>query len=95
MNIIADIITGRYDDQIDAIAEAARSRRNALRTAQAHTLKEGDVVVLSGLSPKYINGKKATVVAVKRTRVTVSPVEPVGKFRGLCDVPLTCITLAQ
>lgn len=95
MNIIADIIAGAYDDQIDAITDAARSRRNALRTAQAHTLKEGDVVVLSGLSPKYINGKRATVVAVKRTRVTVIPVEPVGKFSGLCDVPMFCVSLAQ
>lgn len=94
-DIIIRIQNGDFDDSIGAIITAAKARRDMLSHVQAATLKHGDRVILSGLSPKYMNGTCAIVQAVNRTRVVVVPERPVGRFTGQCTVPLTCVTPAD
>jgi hypothetical protein len=98
-DIIIRIQNGDFDHSIGAIITAAKARKDMLSHVQAMAtgarLKHGDRVILSGLSPKYINGTCAIVQAVNRTRVVVVPERPVGRFTGQCTVPLTCVTLAE
>lgn len=102
--IIENIINGNYSsEELTDIAQAVRSAQELVKQQKAAimkaTLKPGDNVELFGLSPKSINGLIATVVAVKKARVSVDiPVDyKAGRWSGAksVDVPLSCVSQVQ
>lgn len=74
--LIASIINGEYDDGLDRIVEAVRSRRQELSRKRSQlnalTIDVGARVRLQGLSPKYLNGLEGTVVQAPQHRATRS-----------------------
>ncbi len=101
-DLIRQVVTGNYTDaELADINSAVRSALDISRQRNAAvmkaTLKAGDSVVLSGLSPKSLNGLVATVVEVKKSRVRVDMPSDfrAGRFSGSkgVGVPLNCVTL--
>lgn len=95
MTIIDDIIMGEHDLCLSDIIRAAQERKKALEAIALHTLRQdlspGDRVRVSGLSPKYCNGRTAVVEQINRTRVVVRPEQPYKRFSGIVTVPLSCV----
>lgn len=81
-DVLEAIQSGACDAGLDEIRTALDERRSMVASRTAHRLEPGDHVTLTGLSPKYVNGKTATVVEVKRTRVAVSFASTIGRFRA-------------
>lgn len=98
--LIETIVKGTYsDEELASISNAVRTaqdlvkqRRSAILKA---TLKVGDKVTLSGLSPKGLNGLTATVIGIAKSKVKVEmPTDyRAGRFSGAkgVGVPLTCV----
>ena len=97
MGLNQDIINGDYDAELTQIYKAANYRLKMLKEVKVATIKStlsvGDVVMLNGLKPAYLNGKEATVVQVNRKRVVVNMVEQIARFGPECTVPLQCVSL--
>jgi hypothetical protein len=96
MGLVADIINGNHDSELSEITDAVNHRKKLKRsqtTAIAMaTIVVGDIVILKGLTPKYVNGLKAKVVGKKQTKLNVTLVDgPVGRFGGSCTVPASCV----
>jgi 23S rRNA A2030 N6-methylase RlmJ len=99
--IIKEIVEGNHSkEELSSILNAVHSAQDINRQRQTaimkSTLRPGDKVTLSGLSPKAINGLIATVVEIKKTRVKVNMPEDyrAGRFSGLKNVgvPLACVS---
>ncbi len=69
--LLADIIAGVHDDNLDNLIDAARNRQKALAQASFYTWKPGDKATLQNLSPKYMIGAPVTVTGKRKTRITV------------------------
>jgi hypothetical protein len=103
VEVLLDYITdGQADEWLNEIVAAVRCRRDTLRKRRESnlrmTLVVGDVVMLREASPKYLNDLRATVEAVKRTRVHVRIIaQDCHKARHFADsrvgVPLSCVRL--
>lgn len=83
------ILTGGFThadlEEIRTALKDARGLADALLKAQ---LKVGDEVEFNdSVRPGYLEGIRATITKINRTRVTVSLNEPAGKFRA--DSPIT------
>jgi len=104
MTIIAAIINGEVDDDLDRVNEAVRSRRKELRAREAHinllTLKPGTRVRLKGLSPKYLNGLEGEIIVDPvggrrgKARLAVKMDEPVRKYGSIIRPPAGCVEAA-
>lgn len=68
---VIGFITGATSDQLDLLSKAINDRRQSLRNERAALVKVGMKVVLSGVSPKYLDGMTGTVDAITGTRATV------------------------
>jgi len=100
-NLLGEIIAGEHDGLLDEIANMIRERKRILRdcatTAARFTLNVGDVCVLHGLSPQYINGSRVEVREIMKTRASVKLLDgadprAVRRFGyGCVRVPLACI----
>lgn len=71
MSIASEIIKGTYDDELEAISDAADERRHALSRSTFFDVKIGDRFTLKNLSPKYMTGAPVTVSGKRRTRIEV------------------------
>lgn len=69
--LLADIIAGVHDDNLDNLIDAARNRQKALAQASFYTWKPGDKATLQNLRPKYMIGAPVTVVGKRKTRISV------------------------
>lgn len=101
--VIQAIVSGNYSEaDLRSINSAVRSAMDIAKQQKVAvmkaTLKAGDKVILSGLSPKAINGLTAEVVEVNRAKATVNmPTDfRAGRWSGAKSVrvPLSCVTLA-
>lgn len=105
-DVIAAIVNGELDDNLDDFSEALNLRRKEAGRKQAVlnslTLKPGAQVRLRGLRPKYLNGRTGTVMeqgpysnkgTSARPRMDVLLDMPVGKFFDgkVRGVPADCI----
>lgn len=74
-DIIAAILDGALDDQMDALIATINARRRNIRQLEElqslTQLKVGTNVKLEGISPKYLNGLTGTVDAINGKKVTV------------------------
>jgi len=96
--LVADIISGKHDAELDEIINAVSQRKKLTRSQNVAmamaTIKIGDIVVLKNLSPKYVNGLKAEVKGKKRTKLSVELVDgPVGRFGGIVTVPASNVDI--
>jgi preprotein translocase subunit YajC len=96
-DFIGDIISGVHDHQLEEMSEAIRQRKKLKRTQNTAmamvTMKVGDVVILKGLNPKYINGLRGKVVDLKRTKISVMLDEGqyTGRFGRRVVCPANCL----
>lgn len=100
--MINEILDGALDDELETILEAIRNRQVVLR--QKETLRKkgefkvGDKVKFQGISPKYLNGIKATIVEMSGRKSGTVLVNVDEDFRAKrysgsrnVSVPLTAI----
>lgn len=87
LELIEEIVTGKWDDDLERLDEAIRARRKEERRKQAEinrlTLLPGARVRLKNLSPKYLNGLEGEVVEQQHGRkkgLRVKFVEPEDIF---------------
>jgi hypothetical protein len=81
------IAAGELDSHLTAIADAVDARRYLLHTVRSATalaeLCIGDVVRINHtVSPQYLHGAYATIVAIDDRTATVQLERPVGRFRS-------------
>jgi hypothetical protein len=93
------IINGDFDSQLDDMQDAMNDRRKIVRqmtTAKnMMNIKVSDIVVLKGLTPKELNGRKGKVTAKKRSTISVKFTDgkTTSRFRegATVRVPAVCV----
>lgn len=95
-DILNAIASGQLDDHLSDIGLACNRRYRARGRENRSAFAVGDEVILSGLTPQYINGHRATITAIHQSKATVALTDgPVGRFQGdALRVPFGCLTLA-
>jgi nitrogen fixation/metabolism regulation signal transduction histidine kinase len=100
MDLITDIIMGKYDEEIEQLSGAVKERKSILRGQQATALKfklqkDSRVRFLDSVRPKYLAGVEATVVKVnpKKVLVKVDPGFGGSYFGKSINTPLSLIEL--
>jgi len=86
-SLLDAIAAGELDSHLTAIADAVHARRYLLHTVRSATalaeLCIGDVVRINHtVSPQYLHGAYATIVAMDDRTATVQLQRPVGRFRS-------------
>ena len=99
MESIADvqyqILKGTFDADLKLLTEAIRIRQKDLKADLLYSLKAGDHVRLSNLSPVVLNGHIGVVVKVNRTTVSVKLGEETGvpaRYHGISKIPVGALT---
>ena len=96
-DILNAIEDGQLDDRLpmiqDVVNTRIRDRRQKAANKARRELKPGDTISLTGIRPKYANGKTAEVVRINRSRIVVRMLEDAGKFRKgqKVTVPAVCV----
>lgn len=67
-DLITFVLNQAGEDDLDALADAARRRRDALRAIAAAAVSEGNRVTIRDISPKYLNGLTGTVKTIETIR---------------------------
>ena len=82
VSITEAIETGKVDNQLDTIAKAIQERKNLLRTGVSiDDFSIGDRVVINErCGTKYLRGDVATIVGIRRTKITIQFDNPSGRF---------------
>jgi len=82
VSITEAIETGKVDNQLDTIAKAIQERKNLLRTGVSiNDYSIGDRVVINErCGTKYLRGEVATIVGIRRTKITIQFDNPSGRF---------------
>ena len=75
-NIMQDIVNGTYDNHLDKLSAALKSRTDLVRAQKDAVLKltldkDSRVRFVSEIRPKYLAGKEATVISVKQKKALV------------------------
>lgn len=80
--LIASIVAGQFDDDLDAIAKSIEDRRKSLRKGRSlNDFGVGDRVKFNELTgTRYMVGQYATVISKNRTKVVVRLETPTGRF---------------
>ena len=86
-SLLDAIAAGELDSHLTAIADAVQARQHLLHTVRAATalaeLCVGDVVRINHtVSPQYLRGAYATIVAIDARTATVQLQRPIGRFRS-------------
>lgn len=85
MDILSDIIMGKFDDRLPEIIEAAKGRQ---KTVATRSIVVGDTVVFNSQArPKYLQGIKAEVVGKTNTKLKISLERGVERFPA--GIPIT------
>jgi hypothetical protein len=66
--LITFVLNQASEDDLDTLADAARRRRDALRTIAASAVSESDTLTIRDISPKYLNGLTGTVKTIETIR---------------------------
>jgi hypothetical protein len=76
------IETGKVDNQLDTIAKAVQQRKNLLRTdITIDDFSIGDRITINErCGTKYLRGETATIVGIRRTKLTIQFDNPSGRF---------------
>lgn len=81
-NLVDDISDGSLDSQLDLIGKAIEMRRKEIRVGTTiEDFTVGDrVVVNERCGTKYLIGEHATVIGIRRTKLTIQFDTPKGRF---------------
>lgn len=81
-NLVDDITNGALDGQLDSIAKAVDERRRVVRSGvRLEDFMVGDRVVINErCGTKYLVGELATVIGIRRTKITIQFDTPKGRF---------------
>lgn len=93
--IVAQIVGGDIDADLDTIADAVRLRQQAIARNVGAALRPGSKIEIGGnISPKYMIGITGTVVRVAGKKAVITIAESQGRFTAGAEikVPLTCCT---
>ena len=101
MTIAQQILNGTLDSEIEDIITALKVRRKHQRqvkiSSNMMTVSVGDPVMLKGLTPKKLNGRKGTLQEKKRTRVIVKLNDGINDARNptgsTVNIPAVCIEM--
>lgn len=90
-SLIADIMAGHLDHELDAIIDAANARLRHKRQAEGitafHALAVGDRVKVIG-GQKYLRGALGTITAKRQSKVTIDLDTPRGRMhKGIVCPP--------
>jgi hypothetical protein len=88
-NVLLSIINGEADNDLDAIIQAVRTRRQSLASLNVSSLHVGDTVHFSAeIRPRYLIGLPATVVKINPKSITVNCPDDAdyGRFQGSKNV---------
>lgn len=84
--IPTNIRGGAHDDELDAIIQAAMTRKKALAPT-VYDFMPGDKVRFNNSArPQYIRGQVATVIARRQTKLTIQLDSNIGKFRSHTNI---------
>lgn len=61
--LVDEILGGQHDQHLDAITEAASTRRKVLARVRAMSIDIGDTVRTTNVRPKYLSGIRGTIVS--------------------------------
>lgn len=91
------IVSQATTQQLDRFERAIRCRRSTLADKVQRQLQVGSIVTTSGnLSPKYMVGRKGTVLKVNQKTASVKLDHPVNQGRfygsGTITFPISCLT---
>ncbi len=86
-SLLDAIAAGELDGHLTAIADAVHARQHLIRTVRSATalaeLCIGDIVRFNhSVSPQYLRGAYATVVAIDDRMAIVELQRPIGRFGG-------------
>jgi hypothetical protein len=81
-NLVDDITNGELDSQLDSIAKAVEDRRRIVRSGVTiEDFMVGDKITINErCGTKYLVGELATVVGIRRTKLTIQFETPKGRF---------------
>ena len=80
-DIALAILDGKFDGDLDALSNAIRERRKVADNLKGLFLRAGDRVQFNDkVRPKYLQGVKATVVRVNKTRAVIKLDDPTGRY---------------
>jgi hypothetical protein len=75
--MIQDILSGKYDDELEDLREAIRMREKQISQVNFFSFKVGDKVRFnSRCRPQYLIGKEAIIKDKKQKKVVVDIINP-------------------
>ncbi len=87
------IRAGRFDDHLEALARVLEDRRREVVIDAARAFQPGDRVTITTVSPKYMQGAKATLSRVNTSTATVILAEARRRFRAGQEVKVPLSSL--
>ena len=91
-DIIRAIDNGTFDASIADISRVVAEREAILRRRKKADLQVGDIIRFNSQTrPMYMQGRKGTIRAIKRTRVAVDLDNPCGRFHKNIQVPMNLV----
>jgi hypothetical protein len=88
--MIEDIKAGKFDESLDMILAAVRSRKDALKP-QIWEFQVGDPIRMVNTNPKYLNGARGIVKKINRTKIVVDLDIAHGRFHRNITTPLSMV----
>ena len=90
-DIVSEVLAGNLDDDLRYLSGVIRDRKDMLTQRVAASLRPGDSIKITNISPKYMIGATAKIIRVNRKRAVVELDNPTGRFMGEITVPLACM----
>jgi thiamine monophosphate kinase len=81
-NVVALIVSGELDNDIDKIRNAIRYREKQKADQIRSNIKEGDIVVMTGEGTRYLAGVKCRVDKKLKKNFKVTIIDEGVYFRG-------------
>lgn len=99
MKQVTAFIESVDSDGLDVLWAACKARQKALRSSKVieglATFNVGDVVELTGLSPKYLNGCVGTVIDKSGGKIRIKFTEDFDNFRATSRFGKTAVVPAN
>lgn len=95
--LVAEILDGNFDSQLDTISAVIRERQSALANRLRFQLKPNDrVKVIGDIRPQYLVGLYGKVKQVNKTTVSIDFEDPTlaRRYARGVRMPLACVEKA-
>jgi hypothetical protein len=89
-DFVVPIMRGEADEYLSKMIETIKMRKSDIQP-KIWEFQVGDRVSLINTSPKYLNGAKATIKKVNRTKVVIDLDNKAGRFHTNISTPLSMI----